>query len=220
MAELIVPMVIEKSGAYERSFDIYSRLLRDRIIFLGTGIDDNVANVVTAQMLVLEHEDSDAPISIYINSPGGDMTGLFAIYDVMQYVRCDVQTICMGMAASAAAVLLASGAAGKRFCLPNSRVIIHQPHGQLPHAQAVDIGIHAEDVLRQKRQMTEILAKHTGQSFETIDRDIDRDKIMGAEQAKAYGLVDEIFEARKLRALGEYVQKALPASKNGSAAKA
>jgi ATP-dependent Clp protease protease subunit len=220
MAELIVPMVIEKSGAYERSFDIYSRLLRDRIIFLGTGIDDNVANVVTAQMLVLEHEDSDAPISIYINSPGGDMTGLFAIYDVMQYVRCDVQTICMGMAASAAAVLLASGAAGKRFCLPNSRVIIHQPHGQLPHAQAVDIGIHAEDVLRQKRQMTEILAKHTGQSFETIDRDIDRDKIMGAEAAKAYGLVDEIFEARKLRALGEYVQKALPASKNGSAAKA
>ncbi len=219
MAELIVPMVIEKSGSYERSFDIYSRLLRDRIIFLGTGIDDQVANVVTAQMLVLEHEDSEAPISLYINSPGGEMTGLFALYDVMQYVRCDVQTICMGMAASAAAVLLASGAAGRRFCLPNSRVIIHQPHGQLPHAQAVDIGIHAADVLRQKRQMTEILAKHTGQSFETIDRDIDRDNIMGAEQAKAYGLVDEIFEPRKLRALGEYVPAALPEAKNGSAVK-
>jgi ATP-dependent Clp protease protease subunit len=220
MAELIVPMVIEKSGNYERSFDIYSRLLRDRIIFLGTGIDDQVANLVTAQMLVCEHEDSEAPISLYINSPGGAMDALFAIYDVMQYVRCDVQTICMGMAASAAAVLLASGAPGKRFCLPNGRVIIHQPHGQLPEGQAVDIGIHAEDVLRQRSQMNDILSKHTGQDLATIVRDTDRDKILGAEEAKAYGLVDEIFEPRKARELlGPAYVPSLPAGQraaNGS----
>ncbi len=202
MPELIVPMVIEKSGAYERSFDIYSRLLRDRIIFLGTAIDDQVANLVTAQMLVLEHEDSEAAISMYINSPGGDMTGLFAIYDVMQYVRCDVSTICMGFAASAAAVLLAAGAHGKRFCLPNGRVLIHQPHGQIGQGQAVDIGIHAEDFLRQRRQMNEILVAHTGQNYETINNDTDRDKIFGAEEARAYGLIDEIFEPRKLRRWG------------------
>ena len=199
MPELIVPMVIEKSGSHERSFDIYSRLLRDRIIFLGTPIDDQVANLITAQMLVCEHEDSEAPIALYINSPGGAMDSLFAIYDVMQYVRCEVATICMGMAASAAAVLLAAGTPGRRYCLPNGRVIIHQPHGQIPHGQAVDIGIAAADVLRQKQQMTDILAKHTGRSFETIDRDIDRDKIFSAEEAKAYGLVDEIFEPRKAR---------------------
>jgi ATP-dependent Clp protease, protease subunit len=219
MAELIVPTVIEKSGAYERSFDIYSRLLRDRIIFLGTGINDQVANLVTAQMLVCEHDDSDAPISLYINSPGGEMDALFAIYDVMQYVRCEVRTICMGMAASAAAVLLASGAPGQRFCLPNGRVIIHQPHGQIGHGQAVDIGIAAEDVLRQRRQMNEILVRHTGQSLETIERDTDRDKIFGAQEAKAYGLVDEIFEPRKLLSTGTYRAKGLPAPQNGSRAK-
>jgi ATP-dependent Clp protease protease subunit len=215
MAELIVPMVIEKSGNAERSFDIYSRLLRDRIIFLGTGIDDQVANLVTAQMLVLEHEDSEAPISLYINSPGGTMTGLFAIYDVMQYVRCDVQTICMGWAASAAAVLLASGAPGKRFCLPNSRVIIHQPHGEIGHGQAVDIGIHAEDFLRQRRQMNEILVEHTGQDYETIQRDTDRDKIFQAAEAKAYGLVDDIFEPRKLAAVGAFVPS-VPDGRSGN----
>jgi ATP-dependent Clp protease, protease subunit len=220
VAELIVPMVIEKSGAYERSFDIYSRLLRDRIIFLGTPIDDQVANLITAQMLVCEHEDSEAPIALYINSPGGVMDSLFAIYDVMQYVRCEVATICMGMAASAAAVLLAAGAPGRRYCLPNGRVVIHQPHGQIPHGQAVDIGIAAADVLRQKRQMTEILAKHTGQSFETIDRDIDRDNIFTADEAKAYGLIDEIFEPRKGRSalpagLGREMTPSLPSAKNG-----
>jgi ATP-dependent Clp protease protease subunit len=226
MPELIVPTVIESSGAHERAFDIYSRLLRDRIIFLGTPIDDQVANLITAQMLVCEHEDSEAPIALYINSPGGAMDSLFAIYDVMQYVRCEVATICMGMAASAAAVLLASGTPGRRYCLPNGRVIIHQPHGQIPHGQAVDIGIAAEDVLRQKRQMTEILSKHTGQSFETIDHDIDRDKIFNAEQAKAYGLVDEIFEPRKGRGalpagVGVPLQPSLPepATTNGKHSK-
>jgi ATP-dependent Clp protease protease subunit len=214
MPELIVPMVIEKSGATERSFDIYSRLLRDRIIFLGTGIDDQVANLVTAQLLVLEHEDSEAPISLYINSPGGAMSGLFAIYDVMQYVRCDVQTICMGFAASAAAVLLAAGTPGKRFCLPNGRVLIHQPHGEIGHGQAVDIGIHAADFLKQRQQMNEILVRHTGQDHETIQRDTDRDKIFGAEEAKAYGLVDEIFEPRKLAKIGAFVPS-IPDEKNG-----
>jgi ATP-dependent Clp protease, protease subunit len=218
--ELIVPMVIEKSGAYERSFDIYSRLLRDRIIFLGTPIDDQVANLITAQMLVCEHEDSEAPIALYINSPGGVMDSLFAIYDVMQYVRCEVATICMGMAASAAAVLLAAGTPGRRYCLPNGRVIIHQPHGQIPHGQAVDIGIAAADVLRQKQQMTEILAKHTGQPFDTIDRDIDRDNIFTADEAKAYGLIDEIFEPRKGRAalpsgVGKPLAPGRPAPTNG-----
>ena len=220
MPELIVPTVIEQSGSHERAFDIYSRLLRDRIIFLGTPIDDQVANLITAQMLVCEHEDSEAPIALYINSPGGVMDSLFAIYDVMQYVRCEVATICMGMAASAAAVLLASGTPGRRYALPNGRVIIHQPHGQIPHGQAVDIGIAAEDVLRQKRQMTEILAKHTGQSYETIEHDTDRDKIFTAHEAKAYGLIDEIFEPRKTRitlpaGAGRPVSPGLPAPTNG-----
>jgi ATP-dependent Clp protease, protease subunit len=215
MPELIVPMVIEQTGTVERSFDIYSRLLRDRIIFLGTAIDDQVANLVTAQMLVLEHEDSEAPISLYINSPGGAMSGLFAIYDVMQYVRCDVQTICMGFAASAAAVLLASGAAGKRFCLPNGRVLIHQPHGEIGHGQAVDIGIHAADFLKQREQMNQILVRHTGQDLETIQRDTDRDKIFGAEEAKTYGLIDEVFEPRKLHAIGAFVP-AVPTKQNGN----
>jgi ATP-dependent Clp protease, protease subunit len=219
MPELIVPTVIEQSGSHERAFDIYSRLLRDRIIFLGTGVDDQVANLITAQMLVCEHEDSESPIALYINSPGGAMDSLFAIYDVMQYVRCEVTTICMGMAASAAAVLLAAGTPGRRYALPNGRVIIHQPHGQIPHGQAIDIGIAAEDVMRQKRQMTEILAKHTGQSYETIERDTDRDKIFSPQEAKAYGLIDEIFEPRKGTALlGTARVPSLPAAANGQKA--
>lgn len=200
----IIPTVIEQSGNSERAFDIYSRLLRDRVVFLGMPIDDAVSNVITAQLLVLEHEDSDRDISLYINSPGGSMTSLFAIYDVMQYVRCDVQTICMGMAASAAAVLLAAGTAGKRLALPNSRVLIHQPHGELGHGQAVDIGIAAEDILRQRTMMNEILARHTGQPIETIAHDTDRDKIFGAEDAKTYGLIDKIIEPRKLRPMAGF----------------
>jgi ATP-dependent Clp protease, protease subunit len=211
----MIPMVIEQTGNTERSFDIYSRLLRDRIIFLGTPIDDNVANLITAQLLVLEHEDPDRPINMYINSPGGAMTGLFAIYDVMQYVRPDVQTICMGFAASAAAVLLASGSAGKRLALPNSRILIHQPHSQGSQGQAADIAIWAQEILRQRSQMNDILAHHTGQPVETIAKDTDRDNIMSAEEAKAYGLIDDIIEPRKLKGLGEFV----PATEGEAAGK-
>ena len=214
MAELLIPMVIEQTGNSERSFDIYSRLLRDRIVFLGTPIDDHVANLVTAQLLVLEHEDSDRPINMYINSPGGNMTGLFAIYDVMQYVRPDVQTICMGFAASAAAVLLAAGAPGKRMALPNSRVLIHQPHGQVGEGQASDIALRAEEFLKQREMMNEILARHTTQDLDTIARDTDRDNIMSPEAAKDYGLIDEIIEPRKLSPLGPFVP-AVPKGKNG-----
>ena len=213
MAELIVPMVIEKSGVVERSFDIYSRLLRDRIVFLGTPLDDHVAGLLTAQFLLLEHEDSEADISLYINSPGGAMPSLFAVYDVMQYVRCDVQTTCMGMAASAAAVLLAAGAPGKRFALPNSRILIHQPHGDIGHGQASDIQIRAEDVLQQRRMMNEILANHTGQTVDTIARDTDRDNIMSAQSAIDYGIVDHVIESRKRGPLGDFVPAA--GSRNG-----
>jgi ATP-dependent Clp protease protease subunit len=215
MAEVLIPMVIEQTGATERSFDIYSRLLRDRIVFLGTALDDHVANLLTAQLLVLEHEDPDRDIALYINSPGGSSTAMFAVYDVMQYVRPDVQTICMGFAASAAAVLLAAGAPGKRFSLPNGRILIHQPHGETGHGQAVDIGIRAEEVLQQRTMMNEILARHTGRSVEEIARDTDRDNIMGAEAAKTYGLVDKIISSRKLGALGAFVPGA-EASGNGS----
>ncbi|MEX2394027.1 MAG: ATP-dependent Clp protease proteolytic subunit [Actinomycetota bacterium] len=197
---MLIPMVIEQSGVHERSFDIYSRLLRDRIVFCGSALDDQVANLLTAQMLDLEHEDSEAPISLYINSPGGSVDAMFAVYDVMQYVRSPVHTICMGFAASAAAVLLASGEPGKRSALPNSRILIHQPHGQIGHGQASDIAIHAEDMLRQRRQMEEMLARHTGQSIETIAKDTDRDNIKSPEEAKAYGLIDEIISPRKLDA--------------------
>jgi ATP-dependent Clp protease protease subunit len=211
----MIPMVIETTGNTERSFDIYSRLLRDRIVFLGMPIDDNVANLITAQLLVLEHEDPEKPINMYINSPGGAMTGLFAIYDVMQYVRPKVQTICMGFAASAAAVLLAAGAPGKRLALPNSRILIHQPHSQGSQGQAADIAIWAQEILRQRSQMNEILALHTGQPVDTIAKDTDRDNIMGAEQAKAYGLIDEIIEPRKLKAIGAFLPDA-EAKPNGN----
>ena len=217
MADLLIPMVIEQTGTVERSFDIYSRLLRDRIVFLGTPLDDNVANVITAQLLVLEHEDSERDISMYINSPGGTSTALFAVYDVMQYVRPQVQTICMGFAASAAAVLLAGGAPGKRLALPNSRILIHQPHGETGPGQTVDIAIRAEEMLLHRRMMNEILARHTGHDVDKIATDTDRDNIMSAESAKTYGLIDAIIEPRKLGPLREFASSDEVASKgNGS----
>jgi ATP-dependent Clp protease protease subunit len=188
-------MVVEQTARGERAFDIYSRLLKERIIFLGTPIDDQVANLIMAQLLHLESEDPDKDINIYINSPGGDITGLFAVYDTMQYVRCDVSTTVMGMAASAAAVLLAAGARGKRFALPNSRVLIHQPHGQAG-GQAADIEIWAREILRLRQKLDELLAVHSGQPYEKISKDTDRDFIMTAEEAKAYGMVDEVIAPR------------------------
>jgi ATP-dependent Clp protease, protease subunit len=196
----LIPMVIENTGRYERAFDIYSRLLKDGIIFLGTPIDDQVANLVMAQMLFLESEDPERDIRIYINSPGGDIYALLSIYDTMQYVRNDVSTTVMGMAASAAAVILAAGTKGKRYSLPNSRVLIHQPRGQAG-GQAADIEIWAREVLGLRARLDEILAAHTGQAVEKIKADTDRDFIMTAEQAKEYGMVDEVITARKLVAL-------------------
>src|ERR671919_3267387 len=193
----LIPMVVENTGRYERSFDIYSRLLKERIIFLGTPIDDSVANLIMAQMLFLESEDPDRDINLYINSPGGDIYGLLSIYDTMQYVRNDVSTTVMGMAASAAAVILASGTKGKRFALPNSRVLIHQPRGQAG-GQAADIEIWAREVLGLRSRLDEILAQHTGQTIEKIKQDTDRDFIMTGDEAKAYGMVDEVITARKV----------------------
>jgi ATP-dependent Clp protease protease subunit len=193
-------MVIEQSGRGERAFDIFSRLLRDYIIFVGTPIDDQVANLIMAQLLFLESEDPDRDINLYINSPGGDIYGLLSIYDTMQYVRNDVTTTVMGMAASAAAVILASGSKGKRFALPNSRVLIHQPRGQAG-GQAADIEIWAREVLGLRARLDEILSLHTGQSIEKIKHDTDRDFIMTADEAKEYGMVDEVISAKKLASL-------------------
>jgi ATP-dependent Clp protease, protease subunit len=190
-----VPIVIEQTNRGERSFDIYSRLLNDRIVVLGSPIDDVVANLITAQLLHLESEDPEKDINLYINSPGGSSTALLAIYDAMQYVRSDVSTVCVGQAASAAAVLLATGAPGKRFALPNARILLHQPHGELG-GQAVDIDIHAREILRQRHLVDEILARHTGQPVERISKDTDRDFILGGEQAKEYGLIDHIMTRR------------------------
>jgi len=192
----LVPVVVEQTNRGERSFDIYSRLLNERIIFLGTPIDDTVANLVMAQLLHLESEDPDKDIQLYINSPGGSVTALLAIYDTMQYVKPDVATTCMGQAASAAAVLLAAGARGKRLGLPHSRILIHQPSGGA-EGQSVDIEIQAREILRMRRMLDEILAAHTGQDVEKIARDTDRDFIMTAEQAKEYGIIDEIIESRE-----------------------
>jgi ATP-dependent Clp protease, protease subunit len=191
----LVPVVVEQTNRGERSFDIYSRLLNERIIFLGTPIDDTVANLVMAQLLHLESEDPDKDIQLYINSPGGSVTALLAIYDTMQYVKPDVATTCMGQAASAAAVLLAAGAPGKRLGLPHSRILIHQPSGGA-EGQSVDIEIQAREILRMRRMLDEIIAAHTGQDVEKIARDTDRDFIMTAEQAKEYGIIDEIIENR------------------------
>jgi ATP-dependent Clp protease, protease subunit len=193
----LIPMVIENTGRYERAFDIYSRLLKDGIIFLGTPIDDQIANLVMAQMLFLESEDPERDIRLYINSPGGDIYALLSIYDTMQYVRNDVSTTVMGMAASAAAVILAAGTKGKRFALPNSRILIHQPRGQAG-GQAADIEIWAREVLGLRSRLDEILAAHTGQTIEKIKKDTDRDFIMTSDQAKEYGMVDEVITARKL----------------------
>jgi ATP-dependent Clp protease protease subunit len=192
----LVPVVVEQTNRGERSFDIYSRLLNERIIFLGTPIDDTVANLVMAQLLHLESEDPDKDIQLYINSPGGSVTALLAIYDTMQYVKPDVATTCMGQAASAAAVLLAAGAPGKRLGLPHSRVLIHQPSGGA-EGQSVDIEIQAREIIRMRRMLDEILAAHTGQDVEKIGRDTDRDFIMTATQAKEYGIIDEIIESRE-----------------------
>ena len=198
MKDYLVPIVIEQTNRGERSFDIYSRLLKERIIFLGTPIDDQVGNLVMAQLLHLESDDPDKDIHLYINSPGGDITSLFAVYDTMQYIRPDVSTIVMGQAASAAAVILAAGQHGKRLALPHSRVLIHQPHGGAS-GQAVDIEIQAKEILRYRKLLDEILAMHTGQPLEKISKDTDRDFIMTSEQAKAYGIVDEVLSSRKIR---------------------
>jgi len=191
----LVPIVVEQTSRGERSFDIYSRLLNERIVFLGHEIDDVIANLVIAQLLHLESEDPDKDINLYINSPGGSVTSALAMYDTMQYIRCDVSTICVGQCASAAAVLLASGAAGKRFALPNSRVLIHQPWGGT-QGQVTDIEIQAKEMLRMRDALDRILAQHSGQSIEKIHLDTERDNIMTAEEAKAYGLIDAVFQKR------------------------
>lgn len=193
----LVPMVIEQTARGERAFDIYSRLLKDNIIFIGTPIDDTIANLVVAQLLFLEAEDPDRDISLYINSPGGSITAGMAIYDTMQFIRPDVTTICVGQCASMGAVLLAAGAAGKRFALPNSRILIHQPSIGGISGQATDIRIHAEEIMRMRELISNILAKHTKQAIEVIDHDIERDRIMNSVQAKEYGLVDQVITHRE-----------------------
>ena len=192
-AQILIPTVIEKTSFGERSYDIYSRLLKDRIIFLGTEINDVVANSIIAQLLFLENQEPEKDIKIYINSPGGSVTAGMAIYDTMQYIKSDVSTICVGMAASMASVLLASGAKGKRFCLPNGEVMIHQVMGGTS-GQASDIKIHAERILKIKDKLNEILAKHTGKGIKTIEKDADRDYFMDAKEAVEYGIIDKIVE--------------------------
>jgi ATP-dependent Clp protease protease subunit len=192
----LVPVVVEQTSRGERSFDLYSRLLSGRIVFLGTQVDDTSANLVMAQLIHLESEDPDKDISLYINSPGGSITALLGIYDTMQYIRPDVSTTCLGWAASAAAVILAAGATGKRYALPHSTVLLHQPSGGA-QGQSVDIDIQAREILRQRALVDEILARHTGQPVERIARDTDRDFILDAERALEYGLVDEILADRR-----------------------
>jgi ATP-dependent Clp protease protease subunit len=196
MENYLVPMVVEQTNRGERSYDIYSRLLKDRIIFLGTPIDDAVANLVTAQLLFLESEDADRDISIYINSPGGQVYAGMAIYDTMQYIKPDVSTICLGMAMSMGAILLAGGAKGKRFALPNAKIMIHQGSAGF-QGTPTDIDIQAREVLSLRKRMAEILSKHTGQTFERVEKDIDRDKFMTAEEGKEYGIVDDILTHRE-----------------------
>jgi ATP-dependent Clp protease, protease subunit len=195
MQNYLVPVVIEQTSRGERSFDIYSRLLKDRIVFLGTPIDDAVGNLIMAQLLHLESEDPDKDINVYINSPGGDVSALLAIYDTMQYIKPDVSTLVMGLAASAAAVLLLAGAPGKRYALPNARVLLHQPHGGA-QGQAVDIEIQAREIVRLRDLLDSIIARHTGQALEKVAKDTDRDFILTADEAKAYGVVDEIISGR------------------------
>ncbi|MCP3103821.1 ATP-dependent Clp endopeptidase proteolytic subunit ClpP [Myxococcus sp. K15C18031901] len=201
-----VPYVIEQTHRGERSYDIYSRLLKDRIIMLGTEIDDDVANVIVAQLLFLESEDPDKDINLYINSPGGSVTAGMAIYDTMQYVKPPVSTICVGQAASMGAVLLLAGTKGKRYALPSSRIMIHQPLGGV-RGQATDIEIQAREILRMKAKLNELIVKHTGQGIERVEKDTDRDYFMGATEAKAYGIIDEIQNPRKVVGLGKDEKK-------------
>ena len=193
----LIPMVIEQSPRGERAFDIYSRLLKERIIFLGTAVSDDIASVIIAQLLFLEADDPEKDITFYINSPGGAVTAGLAIYDTMQYVRCDVATLCMGQAASMGALLLAAGAAGKRFTLPNSRIMIHQPMGGF-QGQATDIDIHAREILRMREDLNKILAKHTGKTIKKVQADTERDYFMNAEEARKYGIVDKVLFSREI----------------------
>ena len=201
-ANYLVPTVVESTSRGERAFDIYSRLLKDRIIFLGTPIDDAVANLVMAQLLHLESEDPDRDVNLYINSPGGEITSLFAIYDTIQYIKPDVSTVCMGMAASAAAVILAGGTKGKRFALPHARVMLHQPHGGA-QGQAADIEIQARLIIQMREQLNQILAHHTGQDYEKVSSDTDRDFWMLADQAVEYGIIDDVLARRELAAVSD-----------------
>jgi len=196
----LVPTVVEPTDRGERAFDIYSRLLRERIVFLGQPVDDDLANILVAQLLHLEAEDADKDISMYINTPGGSSTALLAIYDAMQFVRPDVATYCVGQAASAGAVILAAGAAGKRFALPFARILMHQPHGGI-EGQSADLEIHAKEILRLRKLVDGILARHTGQPVEKIARDTDRDFILTPEEAKAYGAIDHVLGRRELAAV-------------------
>jgi len=196
MNQTLVPMVVEQTGRGERAYDIFSRLLKDRIIFIGTGISDEVSNLIIAQLLFLQAEDPDKDISMYINSPGGSVTAGMAIYDTMQFLKCDVATYCVGQAASMGAVLMAAGAAKKRYALPNARIMIHQPWGGV-QGQASDISIQAKEILRLRASLNEILASHTGKPLEEIEKDTDRDFFMSADEALAYGLVDEVIKSRK-----------------------
>ncbi len=192
----LVPTVVEQTNRGERAYDLYSRLLKERIIFLGTPIDDTIANLVCAQLLHLEADNPDSAINIYINSPGGDITALFAIYDTIQYIKPEISTICFGQAASAAAVLLAAGAPGKRLALPHARILLHQPWGS-GGGQATDIEIQAREILRMKDLLNQILARHTGQPLERIEKDTDRDYVLEADQAREYGIIDEVISARE-----------------------
>lgn len=195
-SQILIPMVVEQTGRGERAYDIYSRLLKDRIVFIGTAITDEVSNLVIAQMLFLQSEDPDKDINVYINSPGGSVTAGLAIYDTMQFLKCPVTTYCVGQAASMGAVLLAAGDAGKRYALPNARIMIHQPWGGV-EGHAADISIQAKEILRLRDRLNEILARHTGQPLEKVAKDTDRDYFMTPEEAKQYGIVDEVVASRK-----------------------
>jgi ATP-dependent Clp protease, protease subunit len=194
----LVPTVVEQTNRGERAYDLYSRLLKENIIFLGTPIDDTIANLVCAQLIHLESDNPDKDINVYINSPGGDITALFAIYDTMQFIRNEIATICLGQAASAAAVLLAAGAPGKRLALPHARVLLHQPYGQVGYAQVTDLEIAAKEIIRMRDLLDQILASHTGQPLERVHADTDRDFVMEAEEAKEYGIIDEVIVSRNL----------------------
>ena len=196
MKDYLVPVVVEQTSRGERSFDIYSRLLKERIVFLGTPIDDAVGNLIMAQLLHLESENPDKDINIYINSPGGDITSLFAIYDTMQFIRNDIATICLGQAASAAAVLLAAGTKGKRLALPHSRILLHQPYGQVGYGQVTDLELAAREILRMRDLLEEILSIHTGQSLDRVHKDTDRDFVMEAGEALDYGIIDTVISSR------------------------